>query len=159
MRRATAPSGTSSATSASSSAAERTNGAQDSSDGEGCTCANTGSSKNSANTPAEQAYETDAADPNTDTPTNASPISHGSNTENEPTQSSRVHTANTMATSAAAASSSAVHHGALATPTHSLGAIPTPSGAGPFQQFQGAGVQVMPNLGVVLAALGAFVAL
>ncbi|OKL60669.1 hypothetical protein UA08_04027 [Talaromyces atroroseus] len=178
VRRATMPSATApEASGSSSSASERVNGAQDSSDGEGCTCANTGASKSTSNSPAAADNEAQGEDSETDTDTDASPSSHGSNspsgsstdTDNEAhslAQSSRVHGAGVMATpatAAAGASSSAARHGALATPTSSFPAIPTPSGADPFAQFQGAGAQVVPSMtvvgGVLAGIVGAFVAL
>lgn len=144
----------------SSSAAGRTNGVQESSGQEACTCANTKSNTPSA--PSENETE-DPEEKETEEDDMTGKTSHGSNTPSgNSAQSSRAHAPSTIATPA---TSSAAHHGVMTTPSAaSSSRVATPKDADAFSPFKGAGSQVIPSLtvvagGILAGVVGVFAAL
>jgi hypothetical protein len=146
MRRAFMPSGTAEhgamATPSASSAA-RMNGAQQGSSKEGCSCAAKGpdSSDDGDN---EDPFGTD-----------------NENTGMTGTTNGRMHASSSMATPS---SSAPARHANMATTPAASSHAAKPSGADAFSPFQGAGVQMVPSMsivvgGVLAGVVGVFAAL
>ncbi|QKX62985.1 uncharacterized protein TRUGW13939_10153 [Talaromyces rugulosus] len=161
MRRAYAPSGTAEhgvmASPSASASAARMNGAQEGSSNEACSCAAKGPEGVDGDDDGDDdGYPFDLDDDDDD--------DDDERTGMTGTTNGRVHASSSMA-AMATPSSSAARHAGMATTTPSVSShAARPSGADAFSPFQGAGVQMVPSMnivvgGVLAGVVGVFAAL